>query len=155
MSRRVPYAYHALAIDEQRRAFIPTLWEVQPGGQQTVEQRWFAGVHSDIGGAYADTGLSDISFCWMRDMAAKAGLRFDPAYGDDHGDARRIEVDPNPNGPLHNSLSLVFRILRPYQRPLNYLDDTQTVAPEARARRDDPTMTYDPPNLRDYLARSG
>ncbi|MFN0148988.1 MAG: DUF2235 domain-containing protein [Dehalococcoidia bacterium] len=155
LSRHVPYAYHALAIDEQRRAFIPTLWEVQPEAKQKVEQRWFAGVHSDVGGAYPETGLSDIAFCWMRDKAAAAGLAFDPSYGVAGGDRRRVVVAPDPNGTLHNSLSLVFRLLRPYQRQLNHVDATQSVAPEALARRDDPTMHYDPANLREYLARSG
>jgi uncharacterized protein (DUF2235 family) len=152
LSRRVPYAYHALAIDEQRRAFQPTLWEVQPDGNQKVEQRWFAGVHSDIGGGYQQTGLSDIAFTWMRAAAAAAGLAFDPQFGDGAADPRRIKVAPDPRGRIHDSMSFIFRVLRPYTRPLGTADPTQTVAPEVKERRDDPAMHYDPENLRDYLA---
>ena len=42
-------AYHALAIDEKRLQFPPTLWTSQPAPGQTLEQVWFCGVHSDIG----------------------------------------------------------------------------------------------------------
>src|SRR5262249_48857205 len=72
LSTTVRYAYHALAIDERRRQFEPTLWEQQPKAiirshhgtpppapeSQTMEQVWFAGVHSNVGGGYPDTGLS-------------------------------------------------------------------------------------------------
>lgn len=65
----VEVALHALAIDEKRAAFPPTLWEkpinqpLPPG--QVVEQVWFAGVHSNIGGSYTDSRLSDITLDWM------------------------------------------------------------------------------------------
>lgn len=66
---KVEVALHALAIDEKRPAFPPTLWE-KPLNQplprgQIVEQVWFAGVHSNIGGSYADSRLSDITLDWM------------------------------------------------------------------------------------------
>lgn len=66
---QVDVALHALAIDEKRAAFPPTLWEkpinqaLPPG--QIVEQVWFAGVHSNIGGSYADSRLADITLDWM------------------------------------------------------------------------------------------
>lgn len=58
-------AYHALAIDEKRLQFPPTLW-TSPSAGQTLEQVWFTGVHSDIGGgepadAPGTTALSDIT----------------------------------------------------------------------------------------------
>ena len=65
----IEVALHALAIDEKRGAFPPTLWEkpidqsLPPG--QTVEQVWFSGVHSNIGGSYQDDRLSDITLDWM------------------------------------------------------------------------------------------
>jgi len=65
----VDVALHALAIDEKRGAFPPTLWErpknQAPRPDQTVEQVWFAGVHSNIGGSYSDDRLSDITLDWM------------------------------------------------------------------------------------------
>ena len=65
----IEVALHALAIDEKRAAFPPTLWE-KPIGQplppgQIVEQVWFSGVHSNVGGSYPDSDLSDIALDWM------------------------------------------------------------------------------------------
>ena len=53
----VAFGYHALAIDEKRRDFPPCLWDeanAVPG--QTIEQVWFAGSHSDVGGWYDERG---------------------------------------------------------------------------------------------------
>lgn len=67
---------HALAIDEHRVSFEPTLWR-QPSFGPTagqVEQVWFAGAHSDVGGGYIDqdlrqtrsiAALDDITLDWM------------------------------------------------------------------------------------------
>jgi uncharacterized protein (DUF2235 family) len=72
-------AYHALAIDERRVEFPPTLWTSVPAPRQTVEQVWFAGVHCDVGGSYPETGLSDITLSWMMGKAKNLGLTFDDA----------------------------------------------------------------------------
>jgi len=72
----VKSAYHALAIDERRAEFPPTLWTSQPQAGQTVEQVWFTGVHCDIGGGYPETGLSDITLSWMMGKARSLGLEF-------------------------------------------------------------------------------
>lgn len=67
-------AYHALSIDEHRCEFTPTLWTSPPAPSQVVQQVWFAGVHSDVGGGYAECGLSDISLGWMLENAIKNGI---------------------------------------------------------------------------------
>jgi hypothetical protein len=81
LSEAVNYAYQALAIDERRGAFPPTLWTRKEGRgalpeeqahKQVLEQVWFAGCHSNIGGGYKDCSLSDISFLWMVSKAAAA-----------------------------------------------------------------------------------
>jgi uncharacterized protein (DUF2235 family) len=53
----VEYAYHALAIDEQRGPFQPAIWRrnAEPRVEQIVEQVWFAGVHSNVGGGILNT----------------------------------------------------------------------------------------------------
>lgn len=73
-------AYQALAIDERRQEFPPTLWtpSVPPVDGQTLEQVWFSGVHCDVGGGYPETGLSDTTFAWMLDKAMKLGLEVNP-----------------------------------------------------------------------------
>ncbi len=77
-------AYQALAIDERRAQFPPTLWTSQPAPSQTLEQVWFCGVHCDVGGSYPDdsngSALSDLTLAWMVDKAARLGLTFDPAF---------------------------------------------------------------------------
>ena len=67
MAENVEYAFHALALDEERRPFSPTIWE-KPAGQalpKVLHQCWFPGVHSNVGGSYDDTQLADITLAWM------------------------------------------------------------------------------------------
>ena len=83
LSSQVLRARHALAIDETRVKFAPAFWEApeEPPGVPTdderVKQVWFEGAHSDVGGGYRDTGLSDTSLLWMAREAHDAGLVFD------------------------------------------------------------------------------
>ncbi|MFD1139474.1 DUF2235 domain-containing protein [Larkinella insperata] len=81
LNPKVKAAYHAISIDENRRSFMPTLWnETSLGSGQTVKQVWFAGIHSNIGGGYADAGLSDNALLWMIRQAQEHGLQFSEAY---------------------------------------------------------------------------
>jgi uncharacterized protein (DUF2235 family) len=65
---------HAVAIDEKRRPFREYLVN-QKEGHKTIEEVWFAGVHSDIGGGYEDEPrLGDIALVWMTKGAQDAGL---------------------------------------------------------------------------------
>lgn len=75
LSSRVKYGRQALAIDERRKDFEPTLW--QPRTDDTIKQVWFPGVHADIGGGYPECGLSDVTLKWMIDEinGLKAGLK--------------------------------------------------------------------------------
>ncbi len=52
---------HAVALDEDREAFRPNLMNKRDG----IVEMWFKGVHSDIGGGFEDTGLSDRALGWM------------------------------------------------------------------------------------------
>jgi len=77
-------AYHALAIDEKRAQFPASLWDGPAAPGQTLEQVWFTGAHSDVGGGEPDdlpgtTALSDITLGWMMSKASALGLQFDPA----------------------------------------------------------------------------
>lgn len=98
LSHTVLSARHAVAIDERRLTFPPTLWgnldrlnkqqlEVQP--EETLadrpredwpyRQEWFPGDHAAVGGGGDQLGLSSYAFDWIVEGAAKAGLCFDPA----------------------------------------------------------------------------
>jgi uncharacterized protein (DUF2235 family) len=74
----VKAAYQALAIDERRRSFPPTLWVAQNVPGQIVEQVWFTGCHSSVGGGSPDSGLSDITLKWMLQKCQQHGLEIDP-----------------------------------------------------------------------------
>jgi hypothetical protein len=84
IGQSVAFGFHAIAIDEMRRPFSPTFWMLREGQKleeaQDVEQMWFAGVHSNIGGSYDNTGLSDMALAWMvARVAEKTGLEFNPS----------------------------------------------------------------------------
>lgn len=79
---QVEVALHAMAIDEMRRPFQPTFWmrkhDEQLGENQIVEQMWFPGVHSNVGGGYDNTQLSDMALVWMISRVQQlTGLHFD------------------------------------------------------------------------------
>ncbi len=76
-SSSVRCARHALAIDEHRDEFVPTLWTGKEPEGTSVEQAWFAGAHSDVGGGYAERALADIPLAWMAEEAEAAGLVLD------------------------------------------------------------------------------
>lgn len=71
--------YHALAIDEYRKTFLPDMVERlnNPDADQTVEEVWFVGCHSNIGGGYAGEGLSNIPLHWIVNKAKAHGAIVD------------------------------------------------------------------------------
>jgi hypothetical protein len=77
LCRVVEHAYHAVAIDEQREDYRVALWDQpHPDGTKDVEQRWFPGAHSNVGGGYDDDLLPDPPLKWMAEMALRLGLEF-------------------------------------------------------------------------------
>src|SRR5262249_11914703 len=70
--------YHALAMNEHRLPFRPTEMKIGPTNKRShIEQKWFSGVHSNVGGGYPNTGLSDMALEWMAINASKHGLNLD------------------------------------------------------------------------------
>ena len=59
-----------------------------------MEQVWFAGVHTDVGGGYAESGLSDISLNWMLSKAVHNGIHIYSKH--------KVQVNPDVNGVMHN-----------------------------------------------------
>ncbi|EMD36830.1 hypothetical protein CERSUDRAFT_123873 [Gelatoporia subvermispora B] len=73
----VDIALQALSIQENREHFRPILWTVPRyglGRNQVLTQIWFPGAHGDIGGSYADSGISDITLFWMTGEITRRGL---------------------------------------------------------------------------------
>lgn len=105
-------AFHALAIDERRGPFKPTLWSagnLQNG--QTVEQLWFPGVHTNIGGGYVDSGISDRALLWMCLKARDCGMGFRKQYLNE-------QLQPNYHGEVRDSMSAMYKVLAPKTRQI-------------------------------------
>lgn len=95
LSESVENAYHALAIDDERLTFHPTLWDPVVKEYQNMHQVWFSGMHTDVGGGYREQQLSDIVLQWMVENAQSHGLRIYPRH--------KVEIVPDPDGVMHDS----------------------------------------------------
>lgn len=134
LSKIVQYAYQALALDEHRADFKPTKWtrpetSLAPGEPHTVwkpeqievEQRWFVGAHSDIGGGEKTDGaghspdtLPEITLAWMQAKAAAAGLAFSDKFVAVEGAERGV-----PNDSYGSFLGGVYKLFKkPFDRVL-------------------------------------
>jgi uncharacterized protein (DUF2235 family) len=132
LSKIVQYAYQALALDEHRADFKPTKWtrpqqSLKPGEspvawkleQIEVEQRWFVGAHSDVGGGEKTDGaghrpdtLPEITLAWMQAKAKGAGL----AFSEDFVPAPGAELDV-PNDSYGSFMGGIYKLFKkPYQR---------------------------------------
>lgn len=129
LDERVRCARHALALDDERDAFQPVLWDeldwrrkaetAHPDDAEAkavycarLKQVWFAGMHSDVGGGYPDESLSYVSLCWMMAEATNAGLRLLPAA------KRRVRTLANSLGPIHDSRGGFGAYYRPQPRKI-------------------------------------
>ncbi|WP_019971646.1 DUF2235 domain-containing protein [Mycobacterium sp. 141] len=149
LSSYVDAAFQALAIDEMRGPFRPTLWAHQPDPpeNQRVEQVWFSGVHSDVGGGYPEHDLSDITLLWMVGCARDCGLAFYPTAFDQHPPgaappapeeetlATQTQVYPDAFGKQHQTRTGIYRLITRYVRQPGATDpDTEYVASSALTR---------------------
>ncbi len=93
LSPKVRRRFHAVALDERRGDFAPTLWE--PADR--IEQVLFPGAHGDVGGGYptanGESGLSDRALAWMIERLTTVGLRFTPGAAE--------ALHPDPAGVAH------------------------------------------------------
>src|ERR1700730_18175576 len=102
---QIEHGYHALAIDEHRKAFAPTLWDVRtpkdpnesraaPRSISSVEQRWFVGAHANVGGGYETDLLAQAPLRWIMKKASLFGLTF----------RNDVDVDGDIlSAPIHDS----------------------------------------------------
>lgn len=151
LSSYVDAAYHAVAIDERRAPFKPTLWEQQAHAHgQIMEQVWFAGVHENVGGGYQDTGLSDLALLWLMEKAQACGLAIDPAYV-----AQTIK--PNPLGELRTSRDGIYQLFSEWIRPIGRGRTGHEAVHSSAVDRLERSRTpaYRPPNLMGYLRHGG
>jgi len=104
----IEYARHAVAIDERRSLFAPTLWdnvdELNRGRgaasdsiHAPYQQKWFPGGHGSVGGGGPERGLSDGALGWLLAGARRAGLQLNAGP-----DSRIYEIDPKFGVSLFN-----------------------------------------------------
>lgn len=93
LNSKVQHGFHAIAGDEQRVIFTPTLWDQR----DNVVQLIFKGAHADVGGGYpmknGESSLSDISYVWMRERLKEAGVLFE--------EQDQYPIKPDINGKIH------------------------------------------------------
>ncbi|KAH8597706.1 hypothetical protein B0O99DRAFT_684422 [Bisporella sp. PMI_857] len=89
---RVEYAFQALALDEHRSSFYPTIWHLDPKAEAIYDssgdviepmliQCWFPGHHNDVGGNDAEHKTANSALAWMVDQCQSRGLlQFDMEY---------------------------------------------------------------------------
>jgi hypothetical protein len=108
-------AFHALALDEHREDFVPTLWSKLPNAPATqrFEQVWFPGAHSNVGGGYAEHGLSDVALAWMADRV-EPFLELDHTYLSTRQDQR----DGWGLGKIYDSAAGFFALRHKVNRPV-------------------------------------
>lgn len=98
----INHARHAVSIDENRQDFEPALWTSAEGCD--LQQVWFAGVHSDIGGSYSDHSLGDHAAQWLAREAQVCGLAFAHHFID--------RLSPDHAGPQHDEYKGFYRAMR-------------------------------------------
>ncbi|KAL8672650.1 MAG: hypothetical protein Q9168_002891 [Polycauliona sp. 1 TL-2023] len=107
-------AYQALALDENRTAFSPAVWEKPQGNMTNLRQVWFPGDHSNIGGGHPDQGMANITLAWMMSQLTPF-IDFDSDYVLDVYDETKLhykETDQKPRpwsfGKIYNYLKGIY-----------------------------------------------
>jgi Uncharacterized alpha/beta hydrolase domain (DUF2235) len=165
------YAFHALAIDEHRKPFEPTLWTkttvndpaattAPPRPLSEVEQRWFVGAHSNVGGGYPSDLLAQPSLGWLMGKAASLGLQLRDTY---------VADEQTPTAPITDSYAqfgwgIAHYFSSPFYRPIGTDPEkgatrtteriNETIDGSVFARRRG-NSSYRPPNLKDWASRKG
>jgi len=135
---------HAIAIDERRAFFRTNRWVpsalLKEHGPRDVKQVWFAGVHCDVGGGYAEaeSGLSKIALEWMLEEAKANGLLVN--------NARQAEVlglspgskyaKPDADACQHESLTGAWKMAELIRKPhYDWKTNTTTMRANEGRRR--------------------
>jgi uncharacterized protein (DUF2235 family) len=154
LASSVEHARQALAIDEARFDFRPEVW-IGPHPGQDIEQRWFAGVHSNIGGGYLPDGLANIALAWIIEGAKEQHLATDDAY--------LAHFPGKPQSTLFDSSSTLYHVLeavrfrkgqgkRPIRGENADLDVSVLQRMQMDASQIEPKKPYRPENVLEFLA---
>jgi hypothetical protein len=123
LSNKVKKACHALSVDDERKTFHPVLWdESREKGDGRIEQVWFPGVHSDVGGGYPEYTMALVTLNWMMtkveaspDHLGADGLHFIESR------RKEIQCHSDWHGKQHDSRSMLGAYYRYSPREIDKL----------------------------------
>lgn len=127
----IRHGYQALALDETRRAFEPVMWHCSPDWQGKVQQVWFRGCHSDIGGNLGDYDvarpLANIPLVWMLEKLADCGVPLPEDY--------HAQFVTDPQAPAVGSYRGWSKLFLWRRRRVIGQDASETLHPTAAGHR--------------------
>ena len=138
LANKVEHCYHAMALDERRGNFKSTRVTPAKKGEATagrLEEVWFRGVHSDVGGGMS-IGLSTIALCWMMHRAIACGLPIAQA------ELQRYETMRDPDASISKNLDPVLDPMRKIEPTDNIHESVQP-----RGKKDGREHNDPPPSL--------
>ncbi|CAG9297591.1 DUF2235 domain-containing protein [Celerinatantimonas diazotrophica] len=150
LSKNIKHARQALSIDEKRKTFQPTLWDETQAKQDHVDlvQKWFPGVHTDVGGGYPETGLSDCTLIWMIRESEATNLNFELKMTE--------QIHPNSLAPRHDSCTGIFKLLETRPRSIpNFISESSQYSEFALARYSTPPISDAPYHLNHTIYPQG
>lgn len=121
LTDNVNYACQALSIDDERTAFWPYVWQekniegAEDRTNENIEQVWFSGMHSNVGGGYERSGLAGVPLHWMVNRAQKHGLMFES------NDLQDIYSGCHIHGRMYNSRDGFGFFYRYHPREMKHL----------------------------------
>jgi uncharacterized protein (DUF2235 family) len=138
-------AYQALAIDERRKPFAPSVWDRPANWSGTLEQAWFAGVHCNVGGGETPDGLANEALHWIVEKAEGLGLVVDCDYLKHYRNCF--------DSKLHKSMTLMYRVMGPNVRAIGAHGVDERPHRSALSRHAHADCAYVAPNLTAYLGQ--
>jgi uncharacterized protein (DUF2235 family) len=137
LNEDVAFGFQAVSIDERRRRFPVSLWDENGKNEgQTIEQVWFPGFHSDVGGSHADARVSDIALKWMLEKAHDEGLLLREGWMDG--------LNPDPSGRIHESRKGMWLLWPPAKRRI---PESAKIHGSVFSRMENSANRYRPRNL--------
>ncbi len=148
IGKNIRIARHALAIDEHREDFIPTIWKHRQ--DMDLKQVWFAGAHADIGGSYkpdkSGYEMSDNALDWIIGEAENFGLAIE--------DHLKLMIKKNPLAKIHNSRRSFYRAKKKFYRDIDHGNGPVLIHKSVKQRWDK-LPGYRPRNLKQYIETKG
>ena len=143
LNPHIENAFHALSIDERRKPFKPSIWKKPPQWNGQLQQAWFAGVHSNVGGSYSPDGLANEALHWIVQQAETLGLEVDRPF---------LEYfKPCFNSTLNDSMTAAYRVMGPFIRSIGkHLKDGECLHQSVVDRMQHGPSHYHPENLKHY-----